>query len=662
MLRNVSLLACIVVAAIGLAKAAEPRSAASDWVPAGRPRNLASRPASGETVALEAAQTGAPSLADRLKAVRSGATDDSGSDTVRDAAEPGELPADTTGEQLPSVLVRRGNALPTVTAEPALNPVDSTNTAEKSALAPSDAPTDTARRSARRPRSESPLPRSPLTPSSSPSPGAIGPSRSADANSLSLKSQGPTITVETEGPRSIAMGKPANYRLRLLNQGSSDAEHVIVTVTVPAWAQVTASETRVGSVSADNDADEGRRIVWDVERVASRSQQELSLSLQPTENRPIDLAVDWVLRGTPLQASIEVQQPQLDIAVEGPAEMRYGSTASFKIKLTNPGNGPAENVTVTVGATGIGNQPNAVGTLGAGESRSLEVELTAKQAGTMKIEAAAHGDGNLQAATTHEVHVRRPQLAVKVAAPSMLYAGATATYEIRVANTGDATAEGVTLELQLPAGHKNAVGVDKKPVENGSPRWRLGDLPPGTDRVYTMQCDLATGGQNQFAARVQGTDESQASASAVTTVEALADLKLVVNDPKGPSPVGKEVVYEIQILNRGSKEATNITLVAQFSEGIEPTSASGHASDIVPGQVIFHPITSLPAGGQVTMKVVATAQKAGNLRFRAELTCGEPETKLVSEETTRFYGTASDHRSSEAADRSSGEQPTPARR
>ena len=44
----------------------------------------------------------------------------------------------------------------------------------------------------------------------------------------------------------------------------------------------------------------------------------------------------------------------------------------------------------------------------------------------------------------------------------------------------------------------------------------------------------------------------------VTTVEAIADLKLMVNDPQGPLPVGKEVVYEIVITNRGTREANNI--------------------------------------------------------------------------------------------------------
>ena len=114
----------------------------------------------------------------------------------------------------------------------------------------------------------------------------------------------------------------------------------------------------------------------------------------------------------------------------------------------------------------------------------------------MKIEAAAQGDGNLRATTTHEVRVRRAQLAVKVTAPPMLYAGATATYEIRVANTGDAAAEGVTLELQLPGrATRTRWAWTRNRSRTRHARWRLGDLPPGSDRVYTMQCDLITGGQ-----------------------------------------------------------------------------------------------------------------------------------------------------------------------
>ncbi len=413
MLRNVSVFACLVVVAIGLVAAAEPQQSASNWVPAGQLRDTVYRPGVTDALTLEAAQTGSPSVADRLKAARGGVSGTLDSGSVGGLAEPAVLPDDTTGTQLPSVLVRRGSRAPERATEPAIDPGMADGGLAEGAADAADAAADSARRTARRPRTETPTFRSPVASS-----GSLA--RTSESGSLSLTSQGPTITVETDGPRAIAVGKAATYHVRLMNQGTADADHMILTVAVPAWAQITSSQSRVGSVSADEDVESGRRVVWDLERVAARSQQELTLVLQPTESRPIDLIVEWVLRGAPAQASIEVQEPKLAMTVEGPAEMRYGSTSVFKVHLSNPGNGAAENVVVTVGATGIANQPNTVGTLAAGESRSLEIEFTAKQAGTMKIAAAAQADGGLRAETAREVQVRRAQWAVKVTAPSRL--------------------------------------------------------------------------------------------------------------------------------------------------------------------------------------------------------------------------------------------------
>ena len=81
---------------------------------------------------------------------------------------------------------------------------------------------------------------------------------------------------------------------------------------------------------------------------------------------------------------------------------------------------------------------------------------------------------------------------------------------------------------------------------------------------------------------------------------------------------------------------------------------------VAPGQVLFDPVRSLPAGGEITVKITARAAKDGNLRFRAELTCGDPDTKLVSEESTRFYTQPA--ATAETAGNSGGPTPAPARR
>ena len=93
------------------------------------------------------------------------------------------------------------------------------------------------------------------------------------------------------------------------------------------------------------------------------------------------------------------------MTVDGPAEMRFGETKMFKVKLSNPGNGAAENVRSISRRTGTSSQPNPIGTLAAGESRTLELELTANQSGTMQIRTVARGDGDLQAQSAHDVRV-----------------------------------------------------------------------------------------------------------------------------------------------------------------------------------------------------------------------------------------------------------------
>ncbi len=675
-----------------------PRPQAGAMAPVGRvpAKFVAGQPAELTPPGLiELAQDKPQTLVDRLKAIRGG-----GGTAAKPVPEPGEYdtssrrtadrrsartevphsptprdsePSVSTGatstgtaeRSLSSVLVHRdtqpGNAAPITSSSDLITTESSSNqpTGLSDAFAASTAQPSSSRRSARRRRPpatttyDAPSTHAPSTTHQS--------STSTTGSQLSMSQQGPTLRVETQGPKAIAVGKKVTYRIRLVNQGSVSARRVVVSATLPVSVQIISAQARLGKVDKTVDSAGGKLVTWTIDQVSASSQQELAVTLKATENKPLDLKVDWIYRPASLSARIDVQQPQLAVSVDGPVEMRYGETKVFKVKLSNPGNGPAENVSVNIAATGANGRPNSIGTLAAGQSRTLELELTANQAGTMQIRAVARGDGALQAESAHDIRVRQAKLAVQITAPGLVYAGTTATYKIRVANRGDAVAAGVVMQVELPTGAKNGIGVDKKPITLEQPRWRIGDLSPGAERVYSMQCDLNVSGQNQLVARLQGTGDVSASDTAMTAVEAIADLKLVINDPKGPVPLGKDVVYEIKVLNRGSKEALDVSVVAQFSEGIEPSATAGQRGEIVPGQVVFDAIESIPPGGEVVMKITARADKAGNMRFRAELNCAAPETKLIAEESTRFYGTAAVSSKPRTADQSSS-QPTPARR
>jgi hypothetical protein len=121
----------------------------------------------------------------------------------------------------------------------------------------------------------------------------------------------------------------------------------------------------------------------------------------------------------------------------------------------------------------------------------------------------------------------------------------------------------------------------------------------------------------------------------------VADLTLDLSDPAGPVPVGSEAAYQVRVENRGTKSAEGVEVVVYFSEGIEPVAVEGARAQTAPGQVLFDKIPSLAPGQDLTLQIKAKAEKAGNHICRVEVHCKPLGVRLVSEETTRFYGDTS---------------------
>lgn len=469
---------------------------------------------------------------------------------------------------------------------------------------------------------------------------------SLEAGSL-INSVGPQLRVETTGPRSIKIGKPAEYHVTVENLGAVAANEIYVRITLPAWVEVKTDNVTSGSTQKQAEDPGQQKVIWTVDQVAPQSRQTLKLTALPTSNRPFDLLVDWTLRPITGMAQIEVQQPRLELAVFGPKDVLYGDSAVYTIQLTNPGTGAADNVALEFSYGAQRLEKKIIGLIAAGQQNEVNVELTAQQAGQLRVAAVATADGGLRAEANEDILVRRAALEVGVVGSSLKFAGGVATYKVRVKNTGNATANGVMASIALPPGAK-LLGAEQS--ESGTILQDVGALIPGGERTLGIQCQLMTPGDNRIDAVVKSESGLEKSASFTTRVEALADLKLTVSDPRGPTPLGTDAVYEVHVINRGTKAAERIKIIAQFSEGVEPLEASGGVAEIVPGQVLFQPISRIEPGAEVVLKIIARADAVGNHRFRAELTAADPDTRLIAEETTYFFG----EEATRTATRSSG--------
>jgi hypothetical protein len=459
-----------------------------------------------------------------------------------------------------------------------------------------------------------------------------------------LSCEPPVIVSSVAGPNRIAVGREAEYRVVLQNKGEVVARELLATIAVPSWAEIAQAAATNGAVDRSAPAEgESQTIKWQLFELPPRSSQTLTLQLIPRSGQPLLLAVQCDQAPIKGEATVDVQEPKLQMEITGPGEVMYGKSQRYSLILSNPGTGDAEDVNIEL--TPPGGDPNApvrhkVGPLAAGSSRTIELELTAREAGDLKMTAAAIAAGGIRSEAVKTVMCRRAQLDIDWRGPEKNFAGAVATYYFRVRNQGTAPASEVAVDLSLPGGAElvdasNGYTFDDK---RHKVSWRPGVIGAGEERFMQLQCKLATPGVNQMelVARTEAGDLSDVQMVPVT-VEALADLKLQVSDPEGVLPVGDTAVYEIRVQNRGMIAARGVNVVAMFSEGIDPTSVEGGQHEVKDGRVAFRTIDALPAGAEVVLRIHAKASQPGTHVFRTEVVCDDVDAKLVAEETTRYF-------------------------
>jgi uncharacterized repeat protein (TIGR01451 family) len=538
----------------------------------------------------------------------------------------------------PPADVAENEALGAINAAPAADDYEATPAA----------PTPSATGAVPAVRNPAPSARQLAAPSVVPVPRTIGnlrPKPVMPKTNVLLNCAPPVISSNVTGPDRVVVGATAEYQVVVENQGEGPARELVASVTVPTSAEVLDASASNGTIDRTSAADGSsvQTIKWQLYELAAGGTQTLMLKLVPRGGQPLALAVECTQAPTMVQAMVQVQEPKLKVDIAGPSEVLFGKAQRYTLTLTNPGTGDADDVMIELTPPG-GDAKNPVrhkvGSLAAGATKSIELELTAREAGDLRILAAAIAAGELRTETVKNVLCRRAELDVDYRGPEKNFAGAVATYYLRVRNPGTAPAEDVAVEMTLPTGAEfvdasvgHAWDADSRVVT-----WQPGSLAASDERFMQVRCRLSKPGTNQLelAARTKAGDLSDVQSLAVN-VEALADLKLTVSDPEGVLPVGETATYEIHVQNRGATAARGVNVVAMFSEGIDPAHVEGGQHEIRDGRVAFRTIDSLPAGAEVVLRIHAKATQPGTHVFRTEVVCDDLETKLAAEETTRYF-------------------------
>ncbi len=446
--------------------------------------------------------------------------------------------------------------------------------------------------------------------------------------------QAPQISIVSKGPKVIRAGEIGEYLITATNSGTTSAEDLFLVTHLPEWVAISATSSDFGEVDQLPSA-EGVQLQWLVGVLGAGETATWRVKLAPEKNRPFAMDIKWTIQPQTIVNPIDVIQPNIQLSLDGPDVMTYGDTKIIEVRVSNTGNGDAEDVVLKINP-GI-ERGQSIGALPVGASKVVELELTAEQPGFMEIDASVAVAGKQHDEQSLEIQIRRPELKIAVSGPSKKFAGNPVTYRIEIANTGDTVAKDVVVSAVLPVGAQYKNSADELLAGKRNLSWKIGTVEAASTRAFEFSCVLMQDGQNQLSVRIEAAAAESRTGQFNTQVTGVADLKLSVNDPPGPKMLDELAVYEIKVMNRGTKTATNIEVVGQFGYGIEPVKTEGRRAELIPGQAVFNPIDSLAPGQEVVLKVYGKASKAGRHKFRAVVKSNNPETSLVQEEMTWFH-------------------------
>lgn len=450
--------------------------------------------------------------------------------------------------------------------------------------------------------------------------------------------QQPVLAIQKFAPAEIQVGKTSRFSIKVKNVSSRPALGVVVRDQVPSGARL---------VSTTPSADEATsNLRWDLGTLAAGEERTMHMEITPTEEGDIG-SVATVTFAAQASARSLCTKPQLALRMTAAKEVLIGGQQRVHIELHNPGSGDATGVLLSENVPeNVRHQAGPVlefevGLLKAGETKELDLMLTAQKPGHVVNLLTARADGNLEVQQKVEFDVVAPDLDVALNGPSRRYLERPATYKVRVANDGTAAAKDLRLVTHLPRGLQfvKATNLGEYDASAHAVYWSLAELPEGQNGEVEVVTMPVTPGELTVRVEAQASNGLKDQDSQQVRVEGIAAIKFEVIDVEDPIEVGGETEYEIRLGNQGTKAATNVIVQVTAPTGMQILSASGDSRYRLQGGVLtFDPIAKLTPQSQGKFRVRVQGVQEGDHRLVVEVSSDDLSTPVRKEESTRVFG------------------------
>jgi uncharacterized repeat protein (TIGR01451 family) len=337
----------------------------------------------------------------------------------------------------------------------------------------------------------------------------------------------------------------------------------------------------------------------------------------------------------------------IQVEVKAPQEVMLGQTANLEITISNPGSATATGVVLTeyvpdglYHKDGKVLENKHIDTLKPRESKKLTLPLTCTGSGTLVNRLVIKANGNLNVEEKTTIRALSPMLNLEIAGPKQRFLERKAGYRLVVSNPGTASAKNVDLVVYLPTAVQfvstNQSGVYEKSTH--TVHWALEELPSQESGEIELVVLPVKSGEHTIRFAGNGQNGLKAEETQSLSVDGLAALSFEVACLSNLIEVGRDTVYEVRVSNRGTKSSSNITVVANLSEGMNFTAAEGPVRyQSHNGTVQFEPLAQLESKGEKVYRITAKCLADGDHRISVKVKSDELQAPITKEESTRVF-------------------------
>jgi uncharacterized repeat protein (TIGR01451 family) len=439
-------------------------------------------------------------------------------------------------------------------------------------------------------------------------------------------------------PRQVELNKPLTYSMKVTNLTSKALSGVVVDEKLPESFELTSAVPTAKQ--------NGKNLTWEIDSLGPNAVTEITVSGTGSKMESLEYCTRVTTPAATTCAKVEIIQPVLKLTKAAPQGVLLCEPIRVMYVLENTGTGAAKGVkivdTLPEGlqtADGKNELVIDADQIPAGQVKEFSAELVALRPGKYVSKASANSAGGMQAESEAvTIIVDKPVLSVTMSGPDKQYVGREVTYKITVTNETDAPAKDTVIENAIPDGVTSMKATAGANLSDRKVAWPLGTLPPRASKTVQVSFAPTRKGVLSNSVSVGAYCADVVTASVKTTIKAIPAVLLEVIDLTDPVEVGTQTTYVITVTNQGSAPSTNIAIVCDLEENVGYVSSSGSTSGTIEnGTLTFTPLNTLKPGAKAIWRVIVTALKEGDVRFKATMNASELGRSVEETEATRIY-------------------------